>query len=110
MNDSLVNNKTYAAIFFDWKFNTVNGFCPSNLERQFIEYRKTINNSFHLLHNESILILRDSNKNCSIIDTAIAFKNIIKQYPMMASSVIAIKNFKAATLTFGADMANVINN
>ena len=53
---------------------------------------------------------KGSNKNCSIIDTAIAFKNIIKQYPMMASSVIAIKNFKAATLTFGADMVNVINN
>ena len=107
--ESLVNNKTYAAIFFDWKFNTVNGFCPPNLERQFSDYRKVINNTFHLLHNESVLILKDSERNQSIIETAIAFKNILKCFPMMTSAIVATKHFKVASLNFDAEMSNLIS-
>jgi hypothetical protein len=111
MTDSkLINNKTYAAIFFDWKFNTLNGFCPPSHEHQYVDYRKTIANQFHLLHNESVMILKDPMINDSIIDTAIAFKSIIKKFPLMTSNNITVKHFKVAAITFNADMVNVLKN
>ncbi len=104
MENVLKPNTTYAAIVFDWVFNTSNGLCPYEYEQQYLSFRKRLARDFHCLTN-NVLISKANND--GIIRSALEFKGLMKDYPMFSSNVVRIKTFSLITLQYQDELNKI---
>jgi hypothetical protein len=100
----LENNKTYSSIIFEWSFNTPSGLCPSVIEQQYNQYRKTIFDNYYSVTRSMFI---PKNNNDSLIKTAIEFKNILRAFPMFQSQYISIGTFKLSSIKFEGDLTDL---